>query len=83
MPAIRLTLLIGQYAQARYLGPGTMASRVEQFRDLLPDRIALPHPSWRTIGWERRNPWFAEELLPELRARVVAALHVDAKRTPC
>ena len=26
--------------------------------------MALPHPSWRTIGWERRNPWFEAELLP-------------------
>ena len=31
---------------------------------------ALPHPSWRNTGWLKRHPWFAEELLPELRKRV-------------
>jgi uracil-DNA glycosylase len=36
--------------------------------------MPLPHPSWRTTGWERRNPWFAEELLPVLRAAVAMAM---------
>jgi len=36
--------------------------------------IPLPHPSWRTTGWERRNPWFQAELLPELRACVARVL---------
>jgi uracil-DNA glycosylase len=40
----------------------------------LPRTLPLPHPSWRTIAWERRNPWFADTLLPELRRRVRAAL---------
>jgi uracil-DNA glycosylase len=74
MPEIRLTLLVGGYAIARNLGPGPMAARVAGFRDLPAGMMALPHPSWRTIGWERRNPWFAEELLPVLRARVASAL---------
>jgi uracil-DNA glycosylase len=30
----------------------------------------LPHRSWRNTGWLKRNPWFAVELLPALRARV-------------
>lgn len=34
--------------------------------------IPLPHPSWRNNAWLRRNPWFAEDLLPELRRRVAA-----------
>lgn len=32
--------------------------------------LPLPHPSWRNSGWLKRNPWFAQELLPELRRRV-------------
>jgi uracil-DNA glycosylase len=36
----------------------------------------LPHPSWRTTGWQRRNPWFEAELLPELRARVRKVMDV-------
>jgi uracil-DNA glycosylase len=33
-----------------------------------PRILALPHPSWRTIGWEAKNPWFNAEILPRLRA---------------
>ena len=77
MPDIRLTILVGSYAQTRVLGKGAMTERVRAFREYLPaDRIPLPHPSWRTGGWEKRNPWFTEDLLPELRARVAAVLAV-------
>lgn len=70
LPDIGLTLLVGSYAIARALGPGGMDAHVRRFGALLPARIALPHPSWRTTGWERANPWFGAELLPELRARL-------------
>lgn len=75
MPEIRLTLLVGTYAQARILGKGAMTERVRAFREYLPaGRFPLPHPSWRTGGWEKRNPWFTEEVLPALRSRVAAVL---------
>jgi len=74
MPEIRLTLLVGSYAQTFVLGAGPAAARVRDFRDYLPKHFPLPHPSWRTIGWERRNPWFATEVLPALRCTVRAAL---------
>lgn len=73
MPAIELTLLVGSYAQAYALGPGPMTPRVAAWRGYLPEVLPLPHPSWRTLAWERRNPWFAEELVPTLRERVRAA----------
>lgn len=73
MPEVRLTLLIGGYTQARYLGPGAMTPRV-QAQPGLPGAFCLPHPSWRTIGWAMRNPWFEAEVLPGLGALVVAAL---------
>ncbi len=69
MPGIALTILIGGYAQARYLGPGTMTQRVRDYAKHL-GYFALPHPSWRTIGWEAKNPWFGSKILPELRAAV-------------
>jgi uracil-DNA glycosylase len=72
LTGVRLTLLVGSYAQDFALGRGAMTDRVRRFRDFLPDRLPLPHPSWRTIGWEQRNPWFAAELLPVLRERVTA-----------
>lgn len=68
--AVRLTLLVGSYAIARMLGPGGMAAHVRRFETYLPDRLALPHPSWRTVGWEAANPWFGAEVLKLLRARV-------------
>jgi uracil-DNA glycosylase len=74
MPEIRLTLLVGSYAIARTLGPGPMAARVAAFAAAPEDVMALPHPSWRTIGWERRNPWFAADVLPLLRQRIAYCL---------
>lgn len=74
MPAIRLTLLVGTYAQAAALGKATMTDRVRDFAAHLPDRFPLPHPSWRTNAWERKNPWFPDQTLPALRAAVATAL---------
>ncbi len=53
------------YAQRRYLGPGGMTERVRNFA-AHPQFFAMPHPSWRTLGWERRNPWFAADVVPAL-----------------
>lgn len=80
MPPGRLTLLVGSYAQNRYLPDArrlSLTQRVRRFAEFLPAGfLPLPHPSWRVVGWSRRNPWFAEEVLPELRRQV--ALHLPA-----
>lgn len=76
LPAIRLTLLIGQYAQRFHLGAaakGGVTATVQRWRDLPPHVLPLPHPSWRNTGWLKRHPWFEAELVPELRRRLVAA----------
>ena len=71
LPADRLTLLVGHYAQARYLPDKlTMTERVRRFATFGPSVIPLPHPSWRSVGWQKRNPWFESDLLPALRAAV-------------
>ena len=74
LPDIGLTLLIGQYAQQRYLGPRrakTMTETVHHFADFLPDGILpMPHPSWRNTAWMKKNPWFEADLLPVLQSRV-------------
>jgi len=70
MPGLRLTLLVGSYAQADALGPGMMIDRVRDFQKYLPRYFPLPHPSWRTGVWEARNPWFVTDVLPALRAEV-------------
>jgi uracil-DNA glycosylase len=74
MPGVRLTLLVGLYAQRHLLGRGAMTERVRRYAELGPEIVPLPHPSWRTTGWERRNPWFGEMLLPTLRQAVEVAL---------
>lgn len=80
MPSIRLTLLVGTYAQVNVLGRGAMTERVRAWRSYLPRYFPLPHPSWRTGQWERDNPWFGDDVLPGLRAevaRVLAAARAD------
>jgi uracil-DNA glycosylase len=74
MAHIRLTLLVGSYAQAFVLGTGAMTGCVRDFRAYLPRYFPLPHPSWRTTAWERRNAWFAAEALPALRRAVAEAI---------
>ncbi len=68
---IRLTVLIGGYAQNWHLG-GKMSvtERVKAWRDLAPDVFCLPHPSWRNTAWLKKNPWFETETVPALQARV-------------
>ncbi|HLT77665.1 MAG TPA: uracil-DNA glycosylase family protein [Ferrovibrio sp.] len=77
LPELRLTLLVGQYAQAHYLGPQrreSLTETVRHYRDYLPRFLPLPHPSWRNLAWRRRHPWFDADVVPELRRLVEAAL---------
>lgn len=74
MPQIRLTLLVGGYAQRWHIGKGTVTETVRAFRDHAPAIIPLPHPSWRNTSWIRKNPWFEADLLPALRARIAEEL---------
>lgn len=71
--SVRLTVVIGRYAQGWHL-PETarlpLAVAMRDWQEHWPKRILLPHPSPRNAGWFRRNPWFESELLPILRARV-------------
>lgn len=85
LPNIRLILSIGAYSQRYHLGPlqqSRMTNTVRNWRTIL-DRteaeqgravLPLPHPSWRNTGWLKRNPWFGDEVVPMLRARVAAEL---------
>lgn len=73
LPGVALTLVIGQYAQKWHLGAArskTLTETVRDWRSFGPDRLPLPHPSWRNTGWIKKNPWFEEEVVPWLRARV-------------
>ena len=73
MPKIELTLLIGQYAQAFYLGARrkkTLRETVLAYQEYLPEFLPLPHPSPRNQLWFKQNPWFEQEVIPALRAIV-------------
>jgi uracil-DNA glycosylase len=74
LPNIKLTLLIGMYAQAYYLGTRrkkTMTDTVKAWPEYQPDGLLpMPHPSWRSTGWLKKNPWFEKEVLPVLRKAV-------------
>lgn len=77
MPRIELTLLIGAYAQAYYLGRRrgrTLADTVRAWRDFAPGFLPLPHPSPRNRLWLKRNPWVEAEVIPMLRERVGSLL---------
>jgi uracil-DNA glycosylase len=77
LPAIRLTLLIGGYAQAYYLGlrrKKTLAETVRARDEYLPEFFPLPHPSPRNRLWMKKNAWFEREVLPQLRRRFRACL---------
>ncbi|NLY64234.1 MAG: uracil-DNA glycosylase family protein [Alcaligenaceae bacterium] len=79
MPCVTLTVLIGRYAQAYYLNDKackTLTETVHNFREYLPEYLPLPHPSPRNRIWQRRNPWFEQDVLPELKQRVKQALMV-------
>jgi uracil-DNA glycosylase len=75
---VRLTLAIGQYAQAGLLGDSrgrTLTDTVLAWREHLAHGVLpLPHPSPRNQLWLKHNPWFESELLPVLHSLVAAAL---------
>ena len=72
LPNVRLTLVLGRYAQAYHLGAdaGGVTEAVRSWRHFWPEVLPLPHPSPRNRAWLKKNPWFEDEVLPRLRARV-------------
>ncbi|MDB5988356.1 MAG: uracil-DNA glycosylase family protein [Nevskia sp.] len=79
LKSLSLTLVIGQYALAYHLPDAgeSVTSSVQSWRKHWPNVIPLPHPSPRNNIWLRRNPWFEQELLPRLRARVAEVIQSE------
>ena len=78
MPHIKLTLLVGLYAQRYYLKEHcyrTLSENVKNFQQFLPDYLPLVHPSPRNRIWQKRNPWFENELIPKLKTIVFNTLN--------
>ncbi len=80
LPKVQLTLLIGHYAQAYFLGAErgrTLTDTVRDWQRYLPKYLPMPHPSPRNQLWLRSNPWFEADLVPELRRRVAEVLAAE------
>lgn len=77
MPDIETVLLIGSYAQAYYLAgrrEKNLTETVRNFKSYLPQYLPLVHPSPLNVGWFKRNPWFASDVLPVLKQIVERSL---------
>ncbi len=77
MPNIELTILIGAYSQKYYLGKNrkkNLTETVKNYKEYLPEYFPIVHPSPLNIGWLKKNPWFEEETLPELKERIANIL---------
>ena len=73
---IELTLVLGRYAQRYHFHSksGSLTDLVRSWREYWPTLVPLPHPSPRNNRWLKQNPWFEQELLPELQTRVKTLL---------
>jgi uracil-DNA glycosylase len=82
LPNLEVVLLAGRYAIDWHLGRDAGApldTVVANWRMITksggtPQVWPLPHPSWRNNAWLKKNPWFEEQLVPALRARVRSLL---------
>ena len=73
---VELMVLVGGHAHRWHLGvKSSVTETVSNWRAHAPRVFPLPHPSWRNTAWLKKNPWFAAELLPVLRARVQEVLN--------
>ncbi len=69
---VELTLVVGKYAHDWHFGKSktTLTENVKNWREFWPEKIPLPHPSPRNNLWLKKNPWFEEEVIPELQKSV-------------
>jgi len=70
MPNLELIILIGTYAQKYYLKKEmekNLTETVRAYQKYLPKYFPLPHPSPRNRFWLKKNPWFEEEVVSQLK----------------
>jgi len=77
LPTNRLDVIIGTYAQKRYIDkPGkNLTETVAHWQRYLPSQIVMPHPSPRNVGWFKKNPWFEADVIPAVQQRVAEVLN--------
>ena len=77
LPEVELTLVVGKYALDYHLpqsGSNSLTDVVKAWQTHWPSVLPLPHPSPRNNRWLKNNPWFASDVLPELKVRVSGLL---------
>ena len=78
LQGVELTLIIGQYAIDWHIRDGekiTLTERVSRWKDYMPSRLVMPHPSPRNNLWLKRNLWYEAEVLPALKRQVSRILN--------
>ena len=73
MPNLELIVLVGKYAQDYYLGNDkkeNLTVTVFNYEQYLPRYFPIVHPSPLNFRWHKKNPWFIEEVVPDLQKRV-------------
>lgn len=86
---LALVLLVGRYAQNRYLGKRrakTLSETVKagplRLQSDGPLYWPLPHPSWRNTALLKKNPWFEAQTLPALQVAFRRALGTASLEKP-
>ncbi len=76
LPSDRLDVIIGMYAQKRYVEDrkATLTETVANWKQYFPGTVVMPHPSPRNQHWLTKNPWFEAETLPAVRERIASFL---------
>ena len=71
LPRVALTVILGKHALAWHFSDTRPLNEVVgEWNERLPGNVVLPHPSPRNNPWLKRNPWFEQDVLPRLQARV-------------
>ncbi|MGD1947353.1 MAG: uracil-DNA glycosylase family protein [Croceivirga sp.] len=75
---VQLVLVIGKYAQEIYLkedAKKNLTENVRCYEEFLPKYFPLPHPSPVNHFWRRKNPWFEDEVVPQLQKTISTILN--------
>jgi len=75
---VKLTLLVGGYAQKFYLQSTSVTQAVKSWPSHFETLIPLPHPSWHNTRWIKKNLWFESELLPKLKSQVAKIIETNS-----
>ena len=81
LPDDRLEVIIGTYAQKRYIADRkkTLTETVADWATHLPSQIVLPHPSLRNKHWLTKNPWFETDVLPAIQRRIAEVADIPTE----